>query len=127
MTPKQLEFRIKAAEAKFMAECQEIADEFYRTRVKPYCQEKQLSFTMMNGLPRFINAENEYVVLPRFFKNICDHADSNGNRIMWLLPDYKYKPSVDFDAADTKWHDKVYSGRPLASLVFSPILYSICR
>lgn len=102
-------------------EFEKLAMEVFHSRIVPYCQYNKLSFTMMNGIPRLINANNEYVTPPKFIVNIFDIEDNHGNKLLWQITEsYKYNDSVDFNMADFKRHKRRYANRPLTSLIFSP-------
>lgn len=103
MTPKKLQAKLDKLEAEYEKAKEALAKEYFEKRIVPYCDEHKLSFTMMNGVPRFINLQSEYVSLPRFLSNIVDVSDSEGNRIMWDLPEYKYSPEVCANQADHKF------------------------
>lgn len=107
ITPKQVQEKLdKFYDNVYIKGLEEIAKEFFDQRIVPYCQKHQLSFTMMNGLPRFVDQGNNYVSLPRFMQNIVDISDREGNRLMWHMPDYKHQPAVDFNTADSKFWNK---------------------
>lgn len=120
MTPKTMQTKLDQLQARFEYDKQLLANEFFEARIVPYCQTKQLSFTIMNGRPLFCDANNNPVKNPLFIQNFFEVADEEGNRLAWLLPSYKYKPETNFNEADKRLHEKTYLGRSLASLVFSP-------
>lgn len=103
MTPKVLQGKLDKLYAEYEKTKEVLAEEYFNKRIKPYCIENKLSFTMVNGLPRFINLQSEYVSTPKFIQNIVDVSDPEGNRIMWDFPDYKYSPEVCANKADHKF------------------------
>ncbi|ELW78174.1 MULTISPECIES: hypothetical protein [Acinetobacter] len=121
MTPSQIEKRIKKLESKYESDFEKLADEIFTKRIIPYCQDKKLSFMMINGFPRLVDQNDEYVQPPKFIINLFDITDSNGQRLLWQLTrDFKFREDVDFNKADHNHHDRIYKNRCLGSLVFSP-------
>ena len=120
MTPKIMQTKLDQLQARFEHDKELLANEFFEARIVPYCQNKQVSFTIMNGRPLFCDADNNPIKTPAFVLNFFDVADVEGNRLAWLLPSYKYKPEADFNEADKRLHEKTYTGRSLTSLIFSP-------
>lgn len=99
-----------------------MADEIFTKRIIPYCQDKKLSFMMINGIPRLVDQNDEYVQPPKFIVNLFDITDSNGQRLLWQLTrDFKFREDVDFNKADHNHHDRIYKNRCLGSLVISPV------
>lgn len=126
MKPSQILKRLEKLEKQYFDQFTELADEVLESRIIPYCKEHRLSFVMMNGIPRFINQDNEYVKPPRFIHNLMEITDSHNNPILWQLSkDFKFSDDLDFNAADEKHHSKKYAGRSLVSLVFSPAFSAI--
>ena len=89
MKPYQVRAQIERLEKNYRDELAALAQEVLEDRIIPYCDEHKLSFTMMNGIPRLVGENGEYVCLPQFMCNFMDIADSNGDHLMWYMDDYK--------------------------------------
>lgn len=120
MTPSKILKKIESLEKKYSDDLKKLANEIMDKKIIPYCQEKRVSFLMMNGIPRLVDENNEYVDLPKFILNLYEVSDSNGDRILYYCKDYKFSETVDFMKADQSHHDKKYANRELCSLIFSP-------
>ncbi|NNP70423.1 hypothetical protein [Acinetobacter sp. Ac_5812] len=120
MTPAKIKKRIDAFQKQYEEELRNLAEEVLQNRIIPYCKEHKLSFVMMNGVPRLVNQSNEYVVLPKFMRNLFEVTDDHGDHLMYWMNDFKFSDTTDFNEADEKHHKKAYTDRSLASLVFSP-------
>lgn len=119
----KIEKKLKALKKLYDDELTKLADAIFDEKIAPYCKERQLSFTLMNGIPRLVNLDNEYVKVPNFIVDLFEICDENGHCLMYAsTKEYKFSEDVDFDKADTKNHEEQMKSRSLASLVFSPAL-----
>jgi hypothetical protein len=104
LTPKKLQNQIdKLYNDVYLKEFENTAKNYFDEKIKPYCVKNKLSFSVMNGIPRMVNQENQYVRIPKIIENILDISDPEGIRIIWYLPNYKYSEKADFNEADTNY------------------------
>lgn len=118
MTPSQITKKLKKLEADYIKQKELLARTVFEKRIVPYCQKHKLSFVMMNGIPRFTNANDEYVSLPKFMDSIIEISDSEGDCLMWYFDSYKHNPTVDFNSADHKFWLSKNDTRPLGAIIF---------
>ena len=119
MKPYQIKKQIELLEKQYQDSLSKLANKVLDERIIPYCKENRLSFNMVNGVPRLINENNEYVNLPKFIQNLQEISDEVGDLLIWkLTKSYKFSDVVNYDLADRKFHDAKYENRPLIYSIF---------
>lgn len=120
MIPSKLKKRIEKIQDKYNSEISQLANEVLYKKIIPFCNKNELSFFMINGIPRLVNKDDNYVPLPLFIKNLYEIHDKNGDNLMYFITE-DYNPfKYDLNLADRKNFNGKYKDRTLSSLIFSP-------
>lgn len=124
LTPLNLNKRIERLVRSYERGLENLAMEVFHDRIIPYCEYNKLSFTMMDGIPRFVDSNNEYINPPKFITNLFNIEDEYGNKLLRKITEsYKYDDSVDFNIAFFKQYEKdMLTNKTLAKIRYSPFL-----
>ena len=118
--PRKLQKLVDHLDAEYERRLRFLAQKLLNEHVIPVCERQKLSFTVMNGVPRFVGQSGNYVDVPEKLHEVFELCDCNGNRVFWYMSDFKFSEEVDFNEADTRYFNERYKNKTLAELVFSP-------
>lgn len=72
-----------------------IANDVLNNKIIPYCEEKKLSFMVVNGIPRLLDKNNHPVNLPNFMVRLYEITNEFGEYLVYqILKDAKYTPTT---------------------------------
>ena len=118
--PRKLQKLVDHLDAEYKRRLEFLAQKLLNEHVIPVCERQKLSFTVMNGVPRFVGQSGDYVDVPKKLHEVFELCDCNGNRVFWYMEDFKFNEEVDFNEADTRYFNERYKNKTLAEIVFSP-------
>lgn len=99
---KQINKQLDQLHDLYLEQVAEYAKLVFNAHIVPVCIKKKLSYTTMNGFPRFYNRRGNSVDMPNSLEPFFhDLQIGNGNPLYWDFPDFN-PDNVDFSELDIK-------------------------